>query len=128
MISHIQMYLCVNIGTFDVLSAATSVIPGGVTVSGNFNDNAEGCFITLTSEASDSNDMFVALPDTNGSANVTGLGTSNYTARIYDLENGLPGRRPAVEIDGVGVTGVGEGEQEHMGVVEYFNKIFYTKY
>ena len=104
-----------NVGTFDVLNATTSTIPGGIIVNGNFTDNAEGCFITLTSETSDLNDMFVALPDTSGSANVTGLGTSNYTARIYDLENGLPGRRPAVEIDGVGVTGAGEGEQEHMG-------------
>lgn len=104
--------LLFNTGTFGVLNATISPVPGGITLIGNFSDNAEGWFITLTGEDSDSNDILVALPDTSGSANVTGLETNSYSARIYDLENGLPGHRPALEIDGVRVTAVGEGERE----------------
>ena len=97
-----------------MLDATTTPIPGGVNIRAEFSEDAEGCFITVTSDTPGVNeDVLMALPDTSDPATVNGLDTDKYTVRIYDLENGLPGRRPAV-VDEVEVVGGDQGKQEHV--------------
>lgn len=100
-----------------MLDATTTPTRGGVIISAEFSEDAEGCFITVTSNTSGVNeDVLMALPDTSDPAIVKGLDTDKYTVRIYDLEDGLPGRRPAV-VGEVEVVGGYQGKQEHVGLM-----------
>ena len=89
-------------------------MPGGVTITGTFTDCAEGWFITVTSVSPDGDITCVALTDTGSPAIVTGLGGGSYLVRVYDLEHGGPGRRPAVEIGPIEVREEDSGEGIHI--------------
>ena len=64
----------------------------------------------MTSVYPDGDITCVALTDTSSPAIVTGLGGGTYSVRVYDLEHGRPGRRPAVEIEPVEVREEYSGE------------------
>ena len=71
----------------------------------------------MTSVSPDGDSTCVALTDTGSPAIVTGLGGGSYSVRMYDLEHGGPGRRPAVEIGPVEVREEDSGEGIHIIIV-----------